>query len=707
MAKITRPAVQASSSKAFISTSGDTGVGAIGAALTSVGRRTQKLDPGAASRQMGAFAAAEGNRQMESATRSIQSSLLNDNLTSATLAYDKALGDRRAHAVDKDGNPLYTSLVDDTGKLGQDVLQKQLQGIMVPEVRAKFQASFQNTISNKQVQSLSIARKQQLDHAEASYNSFRKIKVEDAKNGTLGDAPDALGDIEEALNARVVAGEITEDERNKDLAAAQRDILTFQYTKMIKEDPVQAKMMLDAGAEATQLSANDHLNLTLQTHNELAKRQKAAEVQAKSIKTLQKASFKQANDLLKKGLPVPPELLAHLQAATAGTSLEAEVRALVLRQGPVNAFAKESAADRARILAALEKKAMLTPEDKKTFDTLVALSKHMDEQIKEDVVGWASSQGLIAEKPVLDVNKDITAQMANRADVVTMVKTQYGVDTHGLTKPEVQDLSRKLHGLSADEKMVELAKMQTVMSEDATTALYTDLKIEGGDMMAVAGGLIAGNKRGIAKDLLDGQSIRQDKTIKQPTDRLFQAALSEIEIPVYRNGEQRKDVIETIRNLYAARAAAQGFLFTDEINEDIMEKAVEDATNGGAIEYNNSLVEPPIHGMDDDEFQELVEGATEAELLEMGTPVGLSRPLSEVVADANLQNIGRGRYLVIPTGGDDPVALLNEDGTPYELDFNQLEELRNRSGLPVDRKEDIASKGANALMNTLGIGGSE
>ena len=114
--------------------------------------------------------------------------------------------------------------------------------------------------------------------------------------------------------------------------------------------------------------------------------------------------------------------------------------------------------------------------------------------------------------------------------------------------------------------------------------------------------------------------------------------------------------------------------FSDEANEDRIEAAIAEVTNGGAIEYNDSLIEPPEFGMDDDDFEDWVDNVTSEDISKLGGWKGFDADsTSEHLNDAELQSIGRGRYVVLLESGDGTFRpTLTEDGDVFILDYAQL-----------------------------------
>ena len=129
--------------------------------------------------------------------------------------------------------------------------------------------------------------------------------------------------------------------------------------------------------------------------------------------------------------------------------------------------------------------------------------------------------------------------------------------------------------------------------------------------------------------------------------------------------------------LYAARRVPTGDLAFD---DDVYEQALRDVM-GGPIEYNKRIILPPMPGMSEDAFEDLVERLTDADLVEFGNgaPVFEDGTAFTVgmfdrgffASDAQFVTSGFGRYMVFLDGLG---FVLADGGGTYEIDLRRFSE---------------------------------
>lgn len=698
MVKIFRPDGQSSQGRARISAI-DPGLSAIGQALQSAGRRFQTSNAGQAAMSIGARQAAEGARELESLSRiveaearrqnevterSVRSSRLQDKVTNFTVEYEKALQDRQNARFDDKGNPTYNKLTEDTRIIGEELMMKYVDDIDDPELKVRVVNSLKNSIANKQIGSLRIAKGQQMDHAQAAYIGFRDAKLNEAKAGDFEAINGPLGEIEGALNDRVLAGEITETQKAEEMLRINRDARIFHLQKAIGENPTAAKDMLKQGAGKLGINEEDHLNLSIRADNAVSALNKASEAQSKAIRSQLDFAFKQANEFLDMGKEVPQDLIGLLQHASRGTNFEAEVKGLIQRQKPLGIFSKLNTVERQRTLEKIQSRAILDPEFNKIRDNLNRLNKNIEKQLKEDPVNYIVSQGLIEPKQPLDLNSPLGQQIAARNDISALLKSEYNIDSHGLTAQELNQLSAHLNSLDSDQKLLQIADMTAALGREGSAALFADIKVNGDSMTAFAGMLVSENQNSIAKNIMDGQKLLKDKVMSAPNKILFQQELSKLKLPNYYDIEQKQDVIKAIHNIYVKKSFDAGDFDSEDISTSRLKSALKEATNGRPIVYNGVKIEPPVFGMDEDGFGDWVDSLTEAELLALGGISGISRPIKDVLEDATFQNIGRGVYLVHPGDPGDPAVALTGAGEPFLLDYDYIQNTLRKKSIPQD-----------------------
>lgn len=698
MVKIYRPEGSPLSGSANIPLGGlSTGQEAIGSAVSQAGRAAQNTNIGAISRSLGTAISAEGKAQMEQASNSIRTSTLNDALARANLTYNEALQQRTSQITDNNGNPLYTSLVDDTAAIGRKVLQDSLKGITDLKTRQLFSNSFNSTIQNRQLDSLKIARRQQLDHSNAAFEKYSTAKINEAKAGDFGAINIPLGELREAVNSRIASGELTKSDGEALYRGIDRDVRVFKYQEMIGTNPQQAYDMLKEGDSA--LSPEDALSLKIKAKNGIATAQQAQAAYEKALEKKIDFGFKQAEDFLNKGLPIPDDLIGFLNTATLSTGLNERVKGLIERQEPILKFSKMDSIERSKHLAKMQRAAELDPELAKNAETFQRLNKYIEEQLDKDPVSFIISQDLVEDKPSLDVTKDIGQQLANRGDIVASLDSKYGVVSSGLTAAETEALSHFISQQSPTEQLSIMSSIGGSLSDESASKLYADMSKHADGLIAYSGMLASAGNVAVATNILEGRKILTDKSIAKPTPKQFQEDLTDKNLPVYMHSQQASDVYSAVQAIYVRKALQAGVLEAGSIDDDILDKAIQEATNGGAIEYNNSYIEPPVYGMSEDDFEGWVGSLTPDEL----SALGATDETKSILEDSDLINVGRGRYIVKSPRVTDPYPLLADDGKVLIIDYDDIENMRSEAlkSSPNDVVSDI-----KATDEVLSRGGS-
>ena len=693
MVKLFRPDEQTVLSSARISpaTAGTAGAGqvALGAAIARGGQQLQRTNIQGLANQFASIVTREGERQMRDAMEGIQTSQLQDSLTDLNNQYNQALNSRQSRLTDEKGTPLYPSLVDDTKKIGEELLNKQISKVTDPIVRKKIADSFQQTINNKLLATLPIARKQQFDHSKDSYDKFRSVKLKEAKLATDDTFEDPLREIEDALNQRVLAGEITEDQRTKELADVTRDVNLFRFNREIKTNPTSALSKLSqSNAFDLGISDEDYEDLFIKAEKQSETQLKADAAQFKILTKKINTGLRHAEKFLQKGQPILPELSSFLIDASKGTIHEDTVNKLIKRQSRVLGFSNLSTDSRQKVVDFLNTKRG-DPRFEDSRKEFTALNNSINSQLEKDPVSFAINKGLVPNKPALDVTQDIPSQLAERADVISMVSTELGVPTHGLTESEVQNLTNHLNTLGSNDQLEEIQNIQNSLEPDAAAKLFGDMRTKKNGMLSFAAMMVSQEDSLTAYDILEGRKLSKNKEIVSPNKKIFFEALSGLDIPGYFNAEQKTDVLEAARMVYNKRAFDAGALDPNIIDQDLLAESLYSVTNGEPIEYGNFVIEAPLPDMDEDDFEDWIESLTEEELRSLGDIDEATRPLREIIRDADLQNIGRGQYIVRPTDIDDPSVAVTTDGGLYILDYNVIENNRGTvaSGLSAIEEE--------------------
>ena len=267
MARITRPNDITTQGRAGISTANlGTGAEAIGSAAVSAGRATQAAaNQGQLASQIGQLAEREGRQYFEESRRAHEMGVTSNAVSEATLEFQKAKQERMANSVDKDGNPTFTTLVDDLGSIGRDIGNRVSNRITSPEAAAKFNANFNSFVSNQQVSALKVARTQQIEFARTSLDKGLGSLVTQAS----ADETEHLGTYatqgRQMLDDAMVGGVISPEDHTRLASQFQETMMIENVNNTISTNPAKAQEILQrsAGELGVSEGAKQQLDKTL------------------------------------------------------------------------------------------------------------------------------------------------------------------------------------------------------------------------------------------------------------------------------------------------------------------------------------------------------------------------------------------------------------------------------------------------------------
>lgn len=268
MVKIVRPEEQGSLGTAQISpgvaASAGSGQVELGRTISSVGKAFQQTEVDEISANLGNFISNQGKEYFEKSKVAHQTGLLANKMSEATIEFMKAKEGRYKQVTDKNGNPMFTTLVDDVGKLGDDIIKRVGDNIIDPEVRAKFKAQFTGYLANQKISAFKHAQAQQKQFAiqsiENRLDSLTKQGVADDINN-IGDYEAQAQDI---LNKAALSGIITTKTRDAEIKRFSDDLRTNAIRNMIQNNPEQANAFFATnqpsglGQEADAQFKNEH-----------------------------------------------------------------------------------------------------------------------------------------------------------------------------------------------------------------------------------------------------------------------------------------------------------------------------------------------------------------------------------------------------------------------------------------------------------------
>jgi uncharacterized protein (TIGR02594 family) len=670
------------------------GSASIGSALSQAAR-SNTTNVGSVMRELGQSISAQGSRQLAVLQESIDNSLVTKKVNDGTLALNQAVHDRLSNRVDADGNPTFGSLSEDIRSIGENILNDTTSGILNPNVKNRIQQQLGSQVLSSQIRSLSQARQQQQDFSNAAFLEFQDTTLNNAKADDMSMFDEHVQTYRAALDGRLQAGEITATQHQKSLQAFESEVSLSHINQLIQTEPERALELLNQNA--ANLDVDTNMIAKSKARQSIKAKESLIAAQDSALLKQTETIFKEAEGLLDKGIDIPADTLNQLikfAKESGSEKLIGKVNSLLVQEELVSSFSKLSESKRSGILDQMNSQFYGNDALNDGRDRLNNLHKYLNEQLEEDPVALASQQKLFPEKQTFDTNGDIVAQLEDRADARALIKARYGVVTSGLTKSESKDLGRKLNTLDTTEKLEAIGQISKVLGRDAAVAFFATIGDEGNSLLALSGIYEVEGQTSVAENILDGQKILKDKTFKLPQE-LNSAVLAEL--PQYANIRQKQDVLSAAKAIYAKKAFDAGNI--EEIDSDLLKESIEEATNGGIIEFNDENIEPPVFGMSEDEFEGFIETLTEEDVPLLSGDV-------EQIKDGILVNEGRGVYSVRPTGLDDQAFSTDDEGEVFILDYNEIINRRNGNESVIDTPSDPAfdaleSDASEEQINTI------
>jgi len=284
----------------------------------------------------------------------------------------------------------------------------------------------------------------------------------------------------------------------------------------------------------------------------------------------------------------------------------------------------------------------------------------------------AAEIGII--NPLEPIDPADPATIKPRIGQALAASAHFGVAVSPFTAAEAEGITKQLETVPADAATGILNGLREGLGREAALNFAQQVAPARPELaMAIA---LVGDKPALAREIIAGGRLLRATPDVRPskTDRVggVETVVSNMFTPETASG--LRAFLAAAEAVYVARrlGGGEGDLTFD---ADVSEQALSDVM-GGPVEFNGRTIIPPVPGMDEDAFEDLVEKLTDADMIEFGTgaPVfGDGSPFEVPMlrskffgAEAVLVTSGIGRYLVFFPGLG---YVQNADGGAYELDL--------------------------------------
>ena len=481
-----------------------------------------------------------------------------------------------------------------------------------------------------------------------------------------------------------------EARRNADQALAQ------SYLRAIGDDnPYELRKRLNEGEFDTTLEASQKETLLDEADRGIRSR----EAEARALRQELREESRVAIEAVAKGRAYP-EMDALIRRARGIGDTET-LRALETSgnlASEAQTFAQMSIEEQNGRLAELKEAGVRNASDNDRLDLLENLQKHTITQLAQRPRAYAISVGLVEDAPMDFSSPDALAQsFERRIREGRFIQEHFQLSEMPIfNKTEAAALKTALDDGSVAERVSLLGALYAGTGTHFPAALKglavesVPYAIAGAAMQDGAGG------QATAIRIMRGADVRKSEAdIYMPKGKTETAAMRDAMVdylpfeamrgfrPDYANG-----IREAIFDSYADRAKEAGV--TDQtFKADLFQQAVTDVV-GGVVEWQNgggvnvevagirvgagndrSYVFPPLRGMTESQFDDLMDSLTDEDLAAGGfRPMLGDSPMTveQLRGFGVLVNLGNGRYSV-EVGG---LKVGNEAGTDYVLDLRRV-----------------------------------
>lgn len=581
---------------------------------------------------------------------------------------------RTTQIYDDEGKPQYGTLVSDLDEKSNEIQEEYLSKIQDPKAREKFLLEFGRYKNNQKIKALSIARQQQIQTTGTALNNYLSALITTATEGSQAEA-------DHNLQAGLSAIEDSPLKQFQDVEAMKQsfkgELNLSRAQSLMKSNPEAAAELVNkltpenSGIEPARLLAAQNQINAIQNASKSALTKKANEVTTK-------LTSKQ-----EKGVPVTEaEMSVVKEFGTLGVENTDEK---IKRYKYTNAFILSGAEARDKIL----NKVKAEDDGGELSEYLENINTKLRERAKEDPMALAADQGVIDIKP-LDLNGNIVEQLQERVNQVSIIEELYDVDATGITVEEERGITGLYEKADTTQKLQLLGTLVEGLGSQADI-LINKLGAGSNNNLAFAASLVARGNVQAAELYLKGEEIRLDKNIPEPPSTKFNT--QELNhLPNYSSNKVMSSKIRAIRNVYLGLAKKDNKLFAgvdpyapDAIDEDLYEQAVKTVIGGDIIEFNESKLEPMYKNQTSDQFIDYLNSVNQEELEALGldetTAIEVTSRLQGLDGDEtqslHLEQRDNGSYYMYRRNeAGDVQPVLDDEGKPFILDYNEIEFLR-------------------------------
>lgn len=484
----------------------------------------------------------------------------------------------------------------------------------------------------------------------------------------------------------VVAGSAVADKPSA-LRAARQTLAVAALQGLNERDPEQAEALLAGGGRFDEWLTPEQKNALVNDNQvELRRRDDVRRAEVARLREGVRDDVAEIRSQLSLGLDPGDAAVKDLTgraAATGDARLAEQARDVALRRELQRVYQTWSPADLQNAVNArradVAKAGQVVPGAAAEIDVMESLLGAMNAGLVKDPLSWAARAGIAEVAPVRLDGEDAVDSMKGRVKSALGVAEYYGVPPRFLTDEEATQLKTMIGGMDADGQLAVATRLAEGFGGH-TAAVLGEFAEDAPQFAHAAGLATLGQAHvGAARDALAGRRILADgkDILPLPSDRAAWTA----EVLGAAGGmlpATRAAILDAAAAIYASRATRRGLGREDGGAEDLWKQALHEAAGGtadggGLGAWNDRrVILPP--GLGQDEFEDLLEGVTDADLAAAGGGAprhANGEPFTaDQLQDATLIDAGQGLYLV--DMGESGDALIAGERGVFVLDLAEL-----------------------------------
>ena len=439
---------------------------------------------------------------------------------------------------------------------------------------------------------------------------------------------------------------------------ARGAIIGADLDRRIEADPRAALSALDAGTYDAELSPKAVMRARRAAQTEIDRRQAAYERRVA-------ARVRDVTGAVSRGYDHADEDGLRAELTAAGMTAElAELDQAVRARDFADGFGRMSPEDQAAVLARAGD-TVRSAEEAAFRGRLDRLHAETKKAVATDPVAHYAR---VHDVALPEADPSDPDAIAARADIAAAAGRAYGVAAPLYTREEADALADQLAGASPDDAVgIVGAHAQALGRPTYRATMAAIAKKE--PVVAVAG-VLAQTNAAVAREALQGRRVVAEQPDVLPPKSEYLTDVDDLIGDAFAfDPAARSATVQTALAVYGQRRFAAGEVSRG-YDADELRRTIEDVT-GGVYDVNGAHVIAPRPGVDDDDFETLIESLSDDDLTAAGGAVDASgRALgAAAMADAQYVSVGEGRYLVRVGGG---FAQREDGGGATVLDLGAL-----------------------------------